>query len=75
MFNCPELERYLNLPFKERTVEASNKAYKAHTELLIQWWNAFVKRNPDTPIMRSDTIEINVPSIIANLIAKRDRPS
>lgn len=68
----PELDEYLSTPAKNRTPEQRSEAYIRSYADLVDWWKAFQKRNPDTPIMRSENAVINVPDTIAQLIEKRD---
>lgn len=67
-----ELEAYLKTPIRKRTKEQRIDAYVSFYDQLIDWWEAFEKRNPDTPIMRSEFIEINVPNVIAAMRKTRN---
>lgn len=72
MFNCIEMEEFLNTPIKKRTKKQRSIAYRASYAMLIAWWKDCLTRNYATPILSSGSKQCNIPNIISELEQKRD---
>jgi hypothetical protein len=72
VFNCPELTDYLATPHRLRTKSQRSIAYIESYDMLINWWQNCLDRNRETPILKGENREINIPHYLAELEEKRN---